>query len=147
MKAYHKKLTGLFLAAVFCVFPVTAFAAETPVEISSGLHFEERTTECTFDDSRILYGEAEPGTRITVTVSAKNRRGSLYQVASDSFVTGSMGIFTTTFPLRMGYNYITLTAEKKGMEERTETTVVKRLSQRVKTQLQTMIALPGIGRS
>ena len=58
MKAYRKKLIGLALAAVFSFSPVSVFASS--VNITSGLQIGGDEVECTFDSSRILYGEAKP---------------------------------------------------------------------------------------
>lgn len=71
MKAYRKKLIGLALAAVFSFSPVSVFASS--VNITSGLQIGGDEVECTFDSSRILYGEAKPGTDITFTVSKMDR--------------------------------------------------------------------------
>ena len=59
MKAYRKKLIGLALAAVLSFSPVSVFASS--VNITSGLQIGGDEVECTFDSSRILYGEAKPG--------------------------------------------------------------------------------------
>lgn len=148
MKAYGKKMIGLMLTAVFCLSPVSAFAAETEAEpsltITSGLELESEETECTFDDSRVIYGEAAPETEITFTISQMDKYGELQEVYSDHFTVSSLGLFSAAFPLEMGYNYITMTMERNDLEEKIIETVVKRVPQDVKTQLQQMIALPGL---
>ena len=77
MKAYRKKLIGLALAAVFSFSPVSVFASS--VNITSGLQIGGDEVECTFDSSRILYGEAKPGTDITFTVSKMDRFGNMVE--------------------------------------------------------------------
>ena len=140
MKAYKKKLVGLILAAVFCFSPVSAFAAEAPVTITSGLDMESEEIECTFDESRILYGEARPGAKITFTISKLDRFGKMVECYTNTITVGSLGLFSTTLPLERGNNYITITVEGK---DGTTEVVVKRIPQAVKSQLQRMIALPG----
>ena len=139
MKAYRKKLIGIFMAALFCFSPVSVLAAELPVTISSGLNMAAEEVECTFDDSRLVYGEAKPGTKITFTVSKMNRFGQMVELHKDVVNVGSMGLFSVNLPLERGNNYIRMTA---GGE--TQEVVVKHVPQTVKTQLQRMIALPGL---
>lgn len=141
MKAYKNKLVGLILAAVFCFSPVSAFAAEAPVTITSGLDMESEEIECTFDESRILYGEAKPGAKITFTISKLDRFGKMVECYTNTITVGSLGLFSTTLPLERGNNYIAITVE--GNDGTTEV-VVKRIPQAVKSQLQRMIALPGL---
>lgn len=141
MKAYKKKLVGLILAAVFCFSPVSAFAAEAPVTITSGLDMESEEIECTFDESRILYGEAKPGAKITFTISKLDRFGKMVECYTNTITIGSLGLFSTTLPLERGNNYIAITMEG---EDGTTEVVVKRIPQAVKSQLQRMIALPGL---
>ena len=139
MKAYRKKLIGMMMAMMFCFSPVSAFAGEMGVNISSGLEMEAESVECTFDDSRLVYGEAVPGTKITFSVSRMNRFGSMVELSREEVTVGSMGLFSVNLPLERGNNYISMTAEGETKE-----VVVKRVSQTVKTQLQRMIALPGL---
>ena len=139
MKAYRKKLIGILLAMVFCFSPVSVMAAELPVTISSGLHMELEEVESTFDAERIVYGEAAPGTKVVFTVSKMNRFGKMVELHKDTVTVGSMGLFSVTLPLERGNNFINMTVDGK-----TEQVVVKRVPQTVKTQLQRMIALPGL---
>ena len=139
MKAYRKKLIGILLAIVFCLSPVSVMAAELPVTISSGLHMELEEVESTFDAERIVYGEAAPGTEVTFTVSKMNRFGQMMELHRNEVKVGSLGLFSVTLPLERGNNFINMTVDGK-----TEQVVVKRVPQTVKTQLQRMIALPGL---
>ena len=139
MKAYRKKLIGILLAMVFCFSPVSVMAAELPVTISSGLHMELEEVESTFDAERIVYGEAAPSTEVTFTVSKMNRFGQMMELHRNEVKVGSLGLFSVTLPLERGNNFINMTVDGK-----TEQVVVKRVPQTVKTQLQRMIALPGL---
>ena len=139
MKAYRKKLVGILLAMMFCFSPVSVFAAETGVTITSGLNLTSEEVECTFDDDRIVYGEAKPDTKITFTVSKMNRFGQMVELHKDTITVGSMGLFSATLPLERGNNYITMKADGE-----TKDVVVKRVPKTVKMQLQKMIALPGL---
>ena len=139
MKAYRKKLIGILLVMVFCFSPVSVMAAELPVTISSGLHMELEEVESTFDAERIVYGEAAPGTEVTFTVSKMNRFGQMMELHRNEVKVGSLGLFSVTLPLERGNNFINMTVD--GM---TDQVGVKRVPQTVKTQLQRMIALPGL---
>ena len=142
MKAWKKKGIAGVLALSVCAAPVSAFAAESSVTISSGLNLE--TVESTFDDSRIVYGEAAPDTKITFTVSRMNRWGEAEAVYENTLRVGSMGLFSATLPLENGSNHIRLTAVENGEETMQEEVVIKRVSKTVKKQLQRIIALPGL---
>lgn len=139
MKAYRKKWIGILMAMLFCFSPVSVLAAELPVTISSGLNMEAEEVECTFEKERIVYGEASPGTKVIFTVSKMNRFGNMVELHKDTVTVGSMGLFSVTLPLERGNNYIDVTAN-----DETQEVVVKRVPQTVKTQLQRMIALPGL---
>ena len=139
MKAYRKKLIGILMAMMFCFSPVNVMAAELPVTISSGLNMDAEEVECTFEEERIVYGEAAPGTEVVFTVSKLNRFGEMVQLHEEKVTVGSMGIFSVTLPLERGSNYIGMTAQGETKE-----TVVKQVPQTVKTQLKRMIALPGL---
>lgn len=144
MKAgYRSRWIGLFLAAVFCFSPVVALAAESSVHITSGLNLESDETECTFEESRIIYGEAAPGTEITFTVSRLDRFGETVVTHTETLKVGSMGLFSATLPLGRGNNDIAMTVT--GEDSTTEVTI-KQVPQAVKNRLQQMIALPGMQR-
>lgn len=144
MKAYQKKIIGAILTAVFCFSPVSAFAAEPSLTITSGLSQESEEPECTFDESRVLYGEATPYSNISVCVSKEDAKGNLQEIYSDELQVGSLGLFSASFPLEMGSNYITLELTQADRTEEKVEAVIKRVSCDVKTQLKRMIALPGL---
>ncbi len=145
----HKKKIGLFLllTGMLLCLPVHVFAAQaipsTPITITSGLDLEAEEIESTFDTTRTIYGEAKPNTQIQVSVSRKNVNGDMQVTNAQNIVVSSVRIFSATVDLDMGYNYITITAQKDGYEQVSQTVVVKRLPQRLKKELQNMIALPG----
>ncbi|MBR5122125.1 MAG: hypothetical protein IKT73_01670 [Anaerotignum sp.] len=139
MKTYRKRLIGMILAMIFCFSPVSVMAAEFPVTISSGLNMNAEEVENTFEEERIVYGEAAPGTKVIFTVSKLNRFGEKVEMHRDEVRVGSLGLFSVTLPLERGNNYIDMTV---GGE--TQQTVVKHVPRTVKTQLQRMIALPGL---
>lgn len=144
MKAYQKKAIGAILTAIFCFSPVSAFAAEG-LTITSGLTLESEEAECTFDESRILYGEAAPYSNIAISVSQEDAAGELQEIYSDEVAVGSLGLFSASFPLEMGCNYITLeVVQENAAEEEKIEAVIKRVSCDLKTQLKKMIALPGL---
>ena len=139
MKAYRKKLIGMMMAMMFCFSPVNVVAAELPVTISSGLDMNTEEVEYTFEDARIVYGEAAPGTEVVFTVSRMNRFGKMVEQHRQEVKVGSMGLFSVTLPLERGNNYIDMEAGGK-----TEQAIVKQVPKTVKTQLKRMIALPGL---
>ncbi len=141
VKAYRKKWLGLLFAAMLVFSPVSAFAAESSVTITSGLQLDSEETECTFADSRLIYGEAAPGTKVTFTVSRMDRFGNLTEVYRDTVTVGSFGLFSETLPLSRGNNYIAFFAEGESHTN----VVIKQVPQSVKDQLQRLIALPGLG--
>ena len=142
MKAYRKKLIGMVVAMMCCCSPVSAWAAEMPVTISSGLNLAAKEVECTFESSRVVYGEAAPGTKIVFTVSKMNRFGGMVVLHQRTVNVGSVGLFSVNLPLERGNNYISMTADGVKQE-----VVVKQVPQKVKKQLQNMIALPGLNTS
>ena len=139
MKTYRKKLVGILMAMMFCFSPVSAAAAEMPAMVSSGLDMTTEEMEYTFDEERIVYGAGEPGTKVVFTVSGQDRFGEATELHREVVTVNSMGLFSVTLPLERGINHITMTA---GGE--TQETTVKCVPRTVKTQLQRMIALPGL---
>ena len=135
MKAWKRKVCGAVCALLFCISPVSVFAAD--VTISSGLVLDAE--EATFDDSRLVYGEAAPGTEISFTVSEMDHAGVLTEQYKTDVTVGSMGLFSVTLPLEKGSNYICILSGEQKQEA-----VVKRVSQVVKSHLKNMIALPGL---
>lgn len=135
MKVWKRKVCGVVCALLFCISPVSAFAAD--VTISSGLLLDAE--EATFDDSRLVYGEAVPGTEISFTVSEMDQAGVLIEQYRTDVTVGSMGLFSVTLPLEKGNNYICILSGDQKQE-----IVVKRVSKVVKSHLKNMIALPGL---
>lgn len=67
--------------------------------------------------------------------------GNMVETHRETVTVGSMGLFSETLPLSRGNNYISFAAEGEAKT----TTVIKQVPQQVKSQLQRMIALPGMG--
>lgn len=145
MKRYQKRILGILAAGLIFCTPVSVLAADTPLTITSGFDWEGNQTQSTFSESRTIYGEAKPNTQITVSVSRKDSAGEMQTASVEQVTVGAMGIFAATVGLDMGYNYVTLSAQKEGYDEVSHTMVVKRLPQQLKQELQSMIALPGLG--
>ncbi|MBQ5709447.1 MAG: hypothetical protein IIV62_05740, partial [Anaerotignum sp.] len=104
MKAYGKKMIGMLMAMMFCFSPVSVMAAEMPVTISSGLNMAAEEVESTFEDARIVYGEAAPGTEVVFTVSKMNRFGVKVELHKATVSASSLGLFSVTLPLEKGNN-------------------------------------------
>lgn len=143
----QNKYIAFFLVLFLSLSPVSAFADEienpTHVCITSGLDLSAEGRETTFDRCRLVYGEAAPETTIDVSVSRTDGVGDRVEEYQESLVVGSLGIFSLNIPLEMGTNYITLTASAEGYDTISYEVQVKRYSQQVKRELQTMVALPG----
>lgn len=144
MKPYKKRILGCLMAAFLCYSPVSAWAAETPITISSGFDLSSEDTVSTFAERRTIYGEAKSGTQITLSVDQKDACGNMQNISTQTLTVGIMGIFSATVALQEGYNYVTLTAEKDGYTSRTHTMTIKRVPQQIKSELQNLIVLPGL---
>ncbi len=144
MKQAKKRILGCFMAAFLCLAPVSAWASETPITISSGFDLSSEETESTFAERRTIYGEAKYGTQISLSVDQKDACGEMQNISTQSLSVGIMGIFSATISLQEGYNYITLTAEKDGYTPISHTMTVKRVPQQIKSELQNLIVLPGV---
>ncbi len=146
----HRSMRFIFIVVLMLsISPISAFADDiknpAPFSITSGLNIdEEETQEATFDDSRMVYGEALPFADITVTVSRMNWDGSMLEEFRDDFEVGSLGIFSMSLPLNMGTNYIEITVTDEEYDVATYSYELKRKPQSVKDELKNMIALPGL---
>ena len=149
MKQKSKFMAVLIIMLLVSFSPVCAFAQETgnpaPISITSGLVVEEERQDATFEDSRIIYGETTPFAEISISISQKDGEGNPIEDYSESFEVGSMGIFSTSLPLKLGTNYIELTVSSECYDDATYRFEIKRMPQKVKEQLKNMIALPGFG--
>ena len=146
MKQLQKYFFGVFLSVLLVVSPVAAFAEvdlePTPVLITSGLPSDPDRLISTFRATRVVYGEAEPDTNITVRVYQEDVHGDFEEIAFEETQVGVLGIFSITVPLEEGYNYVTVTAELEGYDEAVSEAVIKRLPEKIKDELQRVIALP-----
>lgn len=147
MKKKIQKLFAAVLALCMTLAPVSAYADEVsnpaPITITSGLLLEEEIAEATFDESRMIYGEALPDTCITVWVSGMEEEDVPVENYYEEFQVGSLGIFSVLLPLEMGDNYITLQVDCDGYDASWYTTEIRRMPLSVKEELKRMIALPG----
>jgi len=145
MKQLQMRWLGVFMAMLLFVSPAIAFAQEkeepTYICITSGLP-ENDGVISTFNSARIVYGEAHPGTIVSVSVCRENRFNRYVEEFYEEIEVGSLGIFSITIPLSEGHNYITLTAQSEGCEEVIYDAAIRRLPEQVRTELQKMIALP-----
>jgi len=144
----RNKIFAIFMAVFFFSFsPLYAFAEEIDnpayISITSGLVFDEDGQEATFDSSRMVYGEAEPNTQISVVICRKDSEGDMIEEYNEDLEVGSLGIFSMGLPLELGINYIELTVNCENYDETIYNFEIKRMSQTVKEELKSMIALPG----
>ncbi len=146
------KLKNRLFAVVLSIFlvsfsPVFAFANETnppaPLSITSGLVVEEEVQDATFEDSRVVYGESLPFGDISVLVFRRDTEGNLLEDYNENLEVSSLGMFSVALPLKLGTNYVEFTVSGESYEDATYNFEIKRMSQRVKNELQTMVALPG----
>lgn len=148
MKQRNKNFAVFMIVLLLSISPVNAFADEinnpAPLSITSGLGFDEDAQDVTFDDSRMVYGEATPFSNISVTVCRMDSEGAMFEDYSDAMEVGSLGIFSMVLPLELGTNYIEITVTSQGYDEETYSYEVKRKPQAVKDELKSMIALPGL---
>lgn len=144
MKQSKKRILGCLMAAFLCYSPVSAWAAETPIAISSGFDLTSEETVSTFAERRTVYGEAKHGTQVSLSVDQKNAGGEMQNISTQTLTVGVMGIFSATVSLQEGYNYVTLTAEKDGYTTTSHTITIKRVPQQIKSELQNLIVLPGV---
>lgn len=145
----QNKCIAFFLGLLLMSFsPVNTFAVEitepTPLYTTSGLDLDQEVRETTFERSRLVYGEALPDSVVSVSIGRLNGLGEVVEEYQESLTVGSLGMFSLNLPLELGTNYITLSATAQGYESVSYEVRIKRYSQQVKKELQTMMALPGI---
>lgn len=84
-------------------------------EITGGL---TNDVEFTFDTVRILVGQATGGTEIRIEIFEYTEDGFFWRIFEDSLTVGASGVFSRSFDLALGQNFILITAEEKDSEER-----------------------------
>lgn len=139
---------ALVLALALCLaIPFTVCAnAASPVsnfKITKGI---TKSSEITFDSTRVISGTAETGAQISITIyepytnSAGNTAYKL--IRTYNLTVGSTGIFSQSISLKEGVNYLVVTARKDGKYSEIRTTI-NRKNKVLKSVLSQSIAVPG----
>lgn len=146
MKKFLLTVFALFaLAFVMLAMPVSAHAA--PVnnfKITSGIN-TEKTSEITFDSTRVVSGTAEAGSSIAITIyepNTVNGNTTYKYIRSYSITVGSSGIFSQNISLKEGKNYVVVAARKDGKYSEVRTTITRKNAV-LKATLSQSIAVPG----
>lgn len=146
MKKFLLTVFALFaLAFVMLAMPVSAHAA--PVnnfKITSGIN-TEKTSEITFDSTRVVSGTAEAGSSIAITIyepTTVNGNTTYKYIRSYSITVGSSGIFSQNISLKEGKNYVVVAARKDGKYSEVRTTITRKNAV-LKATLSQSIAVPG----
>lgn len=146
MKKFLLTAFALFtLAFVMLAMPVSAHAA--PVnnfKITSGIN-TEKTSEITFDSTRVVSGTAEAGSSIAITIyepTTVNGNTTYKYIRSYSITVGSSGIFSQNISLKEGKNYVVVAARKDGKYSEVRTTITRKNAV-LKATLSQSIAVPG----
>ncbi len=139
---------ALVLALALCLaipFAVNVHAA-SPVsnfKITNGI---TKSSEITFDSTRVISGTAETGAQISITIYEPytNSAGkTAYKLIRNYNLTvGSTGIFSQNISLKEGVNYLVVTARKDGKYSEIRTTI-NRKNKVLKSVLSQSIAVPG----
>lgn len=135
------------LAFVMLAMPASAKAA--PVnnfKITSGIN-TAKTSEITFDSTRVVSGTAEPGANITITIYEPvtvNGNTTYKYIRSYNITVGSSGIFSQNISLKEGKNYVVAAARKDGKYSEVRTTITRKNAV-LKATLAQSIAVPGGG--
>lgn len=144
----------LFAVAIaFCLaipFSTNANAAAgvNNFKITSGID-TSKTSEITFDSTRVISGTAETGAKISITIYEPytNAAGkTAYKlIRTYNLTVGSTGIFSQSISLKEGVNYLVVTARKDGKYSEIRTTI-NRKNKVLKSVLSQSIAVPGQGK-
>lgn len=146
MKKFLLTVFALFaLAFVMLAMPVSAHAA--PVnnfKITSGIN-TAKTSEITFDSTRVISGTAEAGAVIGLTIYEPvtvNGSTTYKYIRSYNVTVGSSGIFSQSVSLKEGKNYVVVAARKDGRYSEVRTTITRKNAV-LKATLSQSIAVPG----
>ncbi len=108
-------------------------------EITSGIN---KDTETTFDNSRTFSGSALKDTFVKIKVFEYSEKTEEFtDVYNDSFTVGPSGIFSKSIDLKLGKNYILITAEKDG-KSAVYTALINRKDEEIKKEIEKGIILP-----
>ena len=143
MKQLFGKFACLMLLVMACcvVAPVSAMAG-TGVDnfkITSGID-TRKSSEITFDATRVISGTAEKGAKIGITVYEPYTYYKL--IRTYNITVGSTGIFSQSISLKEGANYLVVAARKDGKYSEIRTTI-NRKDKVLKSVLSQSIAVPG----
>lgn len=133
------------LAFVVLAMPVSAEAA--PVnnfKITSGIN-TARTSEITFDSTRVVSGTAESGAKIVISVYEPvtvSGNTTYKYIRSYNITVGTSGIFSQNISLKEGKNYVVVAARKDGRYSEVRTTVTRKNAV-LKATLSQSYAVPG----
>ena len=146
MKKFLLTAFALFtLAFVMLAMPVSAHAAAVNnFKITSGIN-TEKTSEITFDSTRVVSGTAEAGSSIAITIyepTTVNGNTTYKYIRSYSITVGSSGIFSQNISLKEGKNYVVVAARKDGKYSEVRTTITRKNAV-LKSTLSQSIAVPG----
>lgn len=146
MKKLLLTLFAIFtLAFVMLAVPTSAHAAGVNnFKITSGIN-TSKTSEITFDTSRVISGTAEAGSTITITVyepTTVNGVTTYKYIRSYSVTVGSSGIYSQNISLKEGKNYVVVAARKDGNYSEVKTTITRKNAV-LKATLSQSIAVPG----
>ncbi len=135
----------LTLAFVMLAVPASAHAAEVNnFKITSGIN-TAKTSEITFDSTRVVSGTAEAGSTVTITlyepVTIYGTTTYKY-IRSYNVTVGSSGIFSQSVSLKEGKNYVVVAASKNGAYSEVKTTITRKNAE-LKATLSQSIAVPG----
>lgn len=132
MKKIILMLAFIFIMSAnsFAEYPFDGF------EITSGIDTSKQS-ETTFDSSRTISGTALKGTVIYMKIeSEKNSQEYTIEVGSSNY-------FSFSADFEEGANDLIITAEMPDGSVNTIETTVKRKNGKIKSQLESNIALPG----
>ena len=146
MKKFLLTVFALFtLAFVMLAMPVSAHAAPVnDFKIASGIN-TEKTSEITFDSTRVVSGTAEAGSSIAITIyepTTVNGNTTYKYIRSYSITVGSSGIFSQNISLKEGKHYVVVAARKDGKYSEVRTTITRKNAV-LKATLSQSIAVPG----
>lgn len=133
------------LAFVVLAMPVSAEAAPVnDFKITSGIN-TARTSEITFDSTRVVSGTAESGAKIVISVYEPvtvSGNTTYKYIRSYNITVGTSGIFSQNISLKEGKNYVVVAARKDGRYSEVRTTVTRKNAV-LKATLSQSYAVPG----
>ena len=148
-----KKFFGsvvIMLAIVMSCFIMTAVSASAAAavgnfKITSGIS-ADKSSEITFDSTRVISGTAEKGAQVGITIYEPYTTAAgttAYSVIrSYSLTVGNTGIFSQSVSLKEGKNYVVVVARKDGKYSEVRTTI-NRKNKVLQSVLSQSIAVPG----